>query len=190
MVGAFHAPVLGPGVPGMTDAELARLRRRSSKLTLMPYSYFKLSSQSGYGAGNARRGGRLRAGCGTRLNGSGLDDPRRTVYLSEEVGAAPTRGRHPPLDRRGDRGRAAGPHPRRDARRGRPRARRPRRTPRSRSSATASVSTVAEARAARQRRHRHRRAAEGRQPHLHPGGLRPADGPARWRSTRRRSPRN
>ena len=32
--------------------ELASLRRRPGKLTLMPYSYFKLSSQSGYGAGN------------------------------------------------------------------------------------------------------------------------------------------
>ena len=52
IVGAFHAPVLGPDLPAMTDDELARLRRRSSKLTLMPYSYFKLSSQSGYGAGN------------------------------------------------------------------------------------------------------------------------------------------
>lgn len=52
IVGAFHAPVLGPDLPAMTDEELARLRRRSSKLTLMPYSYFKLSSQSGYGAGN------------------------------------------------------------------------------------------------------------------------------------------
>jgi hypothetical protein len=36
----------------MTDDELASLRRRSSNLTLMPYSYFKLSTQSGYGAGN------------------------------------------------------------------------------------------------------------------------------------------
>src|SRR4029079_1136370 len=35
-----------------TDEELARLRRRESKMTLMPYSFFKLSSQSGYGAGN------------------------------------------------------------------------------------------------------------------------------------------
>ena len=52
VVGAFHAPVLGPELPAMTDDELGRLRRRSSKLTLMPYSYFKLSSQSGYGAGN------------------------------------------------------------------------------------------------------------------------------------------
>jgi hypothetical protein len=52
VVGAFHAPVLTPDLPCMTDDELASLRRRSSKLTLMPYSYFKLSSQSGYGAGN------------------------------------------------------------------------------------------------------------------------------------------
>src|SRR5215468_6368520 len=52
VVGAFHAPVLTGEFPAMTDDELASLRRRSSKLTLMPYSYFKLSSQSGYGAGN------------------------------------------------------------------------------------------------------------------------------------------
>ncbi|MBA2113657.1 DUF5682 family protein [Bremerella alba] len=52
VVGAFHAPVLRGDLPAMTDQELTSLRRRSSKLTLMPYSYFKLSSQSGYGAGN------------------------------------------------------------------------------------------------------------------------------------------
>jgi hypothetical protein len=52
VVGAFHAPVLSGELPAMTDAELASLHRRSSKLTLMPYSYFKLSTQSGYGAGN------------------------------------------------------------------------------------------------------------------------------------------
>jgi hypothetical protein len=52
IVGAFHAPVLSGEFPAMTDDELKRLPRRSSKLTLMPYSYFKLSSQSGYGAGN------------------------------------------------------------------------------------------------------------------------------------------
>jgi hypothetical protein len=52
VVGAFHASVLTGELPAMTDEELARLRRRSSKLTLMPYSYFKLSTQSGYGAGN------------------------------------------------------------------------------------------------------------------------------------------
>jgi hypothetical protein len=52
VVGAFHEPVLTGEYPAMTDQELATLRSRSSKLTLMPYSYFRLSSQSGYGAGN------------------------------------------------------------------------------------------------------------------------------------------
>lgn len=52
VVGAFHAPVLKGEFPAMTDGELASLRKRCSKLTLMPYSYYKLSSQSGYGAGN------------------------------------------------------------------------------------------------------------------------------------------
>ncbi|HYE17454.1 MAG TPA: DUF5682 family protein [Tepidisphaeraceae bacterium] len=52
VVGAYHAPVLTGDFPPMTDGEFASLRRRASKFTLMPYSYFKLSSQSGYGAGN------------------------------------------------------------------------------------------------------------------------------------------
>jgi hypothetical protein len=52
VVGAFHAPVLSGEFPSMTDEELASLPRRASKLTLMPYSYYRLSSQSGYGAGN------------------------------------------------------------------------------------------------------------------------------------------
>lgn len=52
VVGAFHAPVMTGEFPAMTDDELASLPRRSASLTLMPYSYFRLSSQSGYGAGN------------------------------------------------------------------------------------------------------------------------------------------
>lgn len=52
IVGSFHAPVLGAEYPAMTDKELHSLPKRSSKFTLMPYSYFRLSSQSGYGAGN------------------------------------------------------------------------------------------------------------------------------------------
>jgi len=52
VVGAFHAPVLTGEFPAMTDDEFGSLRRRASKFTLMPYSYFKLSTQSGYGAGN------------------------------------------------------------------------------------------------------------------------------------------
>lgn len=52
VVGAYHGPALTGALPAMTDEERASLPRRSSKLTLMPYSYFRLSSQSGYGAGN------------------------------------------------------------------------------------------------------------------------------------------
>ncbi|MEW6306283.1 MAG: DUF5682 family protein [Verrucomicrobiota bacterium] len=52
VTGAFHATALGPELPPMADEEFAKLRKRESKMTLMPYSFFKLSSQSGYGAGN------------------------------------------------------------------------------------------------------------------------------------------
>jgi hypothetical protein len=50
--GAFHAPVLTDAEPVLTDAELAALGCADCVLTLMPYSYLRLSSQSGYGAGN------------------------------------------------------------------------------------------------------------------------------------------
>ncbi len=53
VVGAYHAPVLDSRSSEMSDEELASLPKRESKLTLMPYSYFRLSAQSGYGAGNA-----------------------------------------------------------------------------------------------------------------------------------------
>ncbi|HEY2952044.1 MAG TPA: DUF5682 family protein, partial [Verrucomicrobiae bacterium] len=52
VTGAFHATALGPERPPMTDEDFAKLHCRESKMTLMPYSFFKLSSQSGYGAGN------------------------------------------------------------------------------------------------------------------------------------------
>lgn len=50
--GAYHAPVLTDDLPPMTDAEFAALPKADLVLTLMPYSYPRLSSQSGYGAGN------------------------------------------------------------------------------------------------------------------------------------------
>ena len=50
--GAFHAPVLTDDQPAMSDAALDALGRADCVLTLMPYSYLRLSSQSGYGAGN------------------------------------------------------------------------------------------------------------------------------------------
>jgi len=50
--GAFHSPALTAALPPMTDKEYKALPRAKSSLTLMPYSYYRLSSQSGYGAGN------------------------------------------------------------------------------------------------------------------------------------------
>jgi hypothetical protein len=50
--GAYHAPVLGDEHAAMTDAEVKALPTTDCVLTLMPYSYPRLSSQSGYGAGN------------------------------------------------------------------------------------------------------------------------------------------
>ncbi|MFO0561577.1 MAG: DUF5682 family protein [Polyangiales bacterium] len=50
--GAYHAPVLTAEEHAMTDAELARLPRSPCTHTIMPYSYPRLSAQSGYGAGN------------------------------------------------------------------------------------------------------------------------------------------
>lgn len=50
--GAYHAAALSHVSDIMTDQELQSLPSSSTKLTLMPYSYYKLSSMSGYGAGN------------------------------------------------------------------------------------------------------------------------------------------
>jgi hypothetical protein len=50
--GAFHAPALTADLAPMSDKELKALPHRPASLTLMPYSYYRLSSQSGYGAGN------------------------------------------------------------------------------------------------------------------------------------------
>lgn len=50
--GAYHASALFNLEGAMSDEELKRLPSRRTKLTLMPYSYLKLSSLTGYGAGN------------------------------------------------------------------------------------------------------------------------------------------
>jgi len=52
VTGAYHALSLGYEGTAMTDEELASLPAAASRLTLMPYTYYKLSSRSGYGAGN------------------------------------------------------------------------------------------------------------------------------------------
>lgn len=50
--GAFHSPALRWEIAPMTDAEHGKLPLLDTTLALMPYSYVRLSSQSGYGAGN------------------------------------------------------------------------------------------------------------------------------------------
>jgi hypothetical protein len=50
--GAYHAPVLTAEEPYLDDAAEAALPSVPVTRTIMPYSYYRLSSQSGYGAGN------------------------------------------------------------------------------------------------------------------------------------------
>ncbi|MDR1171648.1 MAG: DUF5682 family protein [Bacteroidales bacterium] len=52
VVGAYHVSGLHNSLPAMTDDELAALPRVATRMTLMPYSYHRLSSRTGYGAGN------------------------------------------------------------------------------------------------------------------------------------------
>lgn len=49
--GAYHVEGLQQNPP-MSDQELASLPRIPTNVTLMPYSYYRLSARSGYGAGN------------------------------------------------------------------------------------------------------------------------------------------
>ncbi len=51
VTGAFHIAGLLEGTP-MTDEEFGALKQLPVQKTLMPYSYFRLSGLSGYGAGN------------------------------------------------------------------------------------------------------------------------------------------
>lgn len=50
--GAYHASALQNPALAMSDEALLQLPTRKTKLTLMPYSYLRLSSLTGYGAGN------------------------------------------------------------------------------------------------------------------------------------------
>lgn len=52
IVGAYHVKGIDLSLPAMTDKELATIPKTSAHLTLMPYSYHRLSSRTGYGAGN------------------------------------------------------------------------------------------------------------------------------------------
>lgn len=50
--GAYHSTALRWEIPPLDDQQLAALSSPETSLALMPYSYRRLSSQSGYGAGN------------------------------------------------------------------------------------------------------------------------------------------
>lgn len=51
VTGAYHPEGLEQAVP-MTDKEIKSLPRTAVSHTLMPYSYYRLSTRAGYGAGN------------------------------------------------------------------------------------------------------------------------------------------
>ena len=73
--GSFHVAGLEENAP-MTDEEERSLPRADSRATLMPYSYYRLSSRSGYGAGN--RAPAYFELLWDALNGGGI---RETAYL-------------------------------------------------------------------------------------------------------------
>lgn len=54
--GAYHASALENLDGAMTDEEIAGLPSVGARRTMMPYSYYRLSSLSGYGAGNKAPG--------------------------------------------------------------------------------------------------------------------------------------
>lgn len=56
VTGSYHVAGLSENVDGMTDEEYKLLPRVEAKHTLMPYSYYRLSTRSGYGAGNQAPG--------------------------------------------------------------------------------------------------------------------------------------
>lgn len=52
VTGAYHTEGLRNSQPGLDDTELKQLPSIECQKTWMPYSYYRLSSRSGYGAGN------------------------------------------------------------------------------------------------------------------------------------------
>lgn len=52
VTGSFHVTGLLDQTPSITDEEIRKMPHVESDVTLMPYSYYRLSSRSGYGAGN------------------------------------------------------------------------------------------------------------------------------------------
>ncbi len=93
--GAYHAPAIDPLAPGaeapLTADELAALPRAETRMAAMPYSYYRLSSRSGYGAGNrapAYYGLLWRAAVGK------LPEGVPTAYLTRVARAMRDKGDH------------------------------------------------------------------------------------------------
>lgn len=91
VVGAFHASAVEHLDEPLDDGRLATLPARETDLTVMPYTYFRLSSQSGYGAGNHAPAyfelmWEHLAGAGD-LDGLAADYLSRVVRLQRESGA-------------------------------------------------------------------------------------------------------
>lgn len=84
VTGSYHvAGLLDSQAGPMTDEELASLPRLASSHTLMPYSYYRLSTRAGYGAGN-----KAPAYYALLWEGIGQDDLSYTArsYLSRIAG--------------------------------------------------------------------------------------------------------
>ena len=52
ITGAFHTSAIQSLDGAMTDKEYDSLKKKDSNITMMPYSYYRLSKRTGYGAGN------------------------------------------------------------------------------------------------------------------------------------------
>jgi hypothetical protein len=52
VVGAYHVSGITNDEPALSDRDLKTLPKAPAKIALMPYSYLRLSSRTGYGAGN------------------------------------------------------------------------------------------------------------------------------------------
>ncbi|MDR1896239.1 MAG: DUF5682 family protein [Prevotellaceae bacterium] len=52
VAGAYHISGIVNNEPALSDKEFKRIPKANTKIALMPYSYLRLSSRTGYGAGN------------------------------------------------------------------------------------------------------------------------------------------
>lgn len=75
VTGAYHVSGLQSGAPAMSDEERRKLPMLEANQTLMPYSYYRLSARSGYGAGN-----KAPAYYSLLWQGLNAQDPSVTVY--------------------------------------------------------------------------------------------------------------